>query len=385
VKSWFIMSLMCVIWIGCGSVPLRDNLILGEQIWQTAPGIVPLDAAGVGEEFPGLCRVARQVLGESPCAAVAPYENEPDPLPEALARTAYMEKLVRALLEASRGKGDTRVSVSQGELEEFASAVVDEVGALAISPSVQLDAIRLADAGTPTVGALMLAYLRAYYEGEFVDRSGSLYSKPELGNKIGNDTIGAVISVVLEAFFDYAFKTPIYFEATTVYVDSRAKGGEDDAGAWFLPVKRPEQRKDYFTKEGRTPTVAAFMAFAEAPVAGDGAEGVTKGEFKLARRVAGMAGDKAKGAAGLVVRSFGSLEVQFMIGGDFTFGDNDTFSKIVETTFEVSARRSTEALALRALKSTGVPDVAPHAAARSQLHLMLDADRALDGQGGGIR
>lgn len=384
-KSWFITFLMCLISLGCGGVPLRDNLILGEEIWKAAPGIVPLDAAGVGGEFPGLCRVAQQVLGENSCAAMALYESEPNPLPDALAHTAYMEKLVRALLEASRGHGDTRVSVSQGELEEFASAVVDEVGALAIAPSVQLDAIRLADAGTPTIGVLMLAYLRAYYEGEFVDRNGSLYSKPELGNKIGNDTISAVVSVVLEAFFDYAFRTPIYFEATTVYVDSRAEGGVDDAGAWFLPVKRPEQRKDYFTKEGRVPTVAVFMTSAEEPVVGDGAKGVTKEEFKLARRVAGMAGDKSKGAAGLVVRSFGSLEVQFMIGGDFTFGDNDTFSKIVETTFEVSARRSTEALALRALKSTGVSDVAPHDAARTPLHMMLDADRALGGQSDRVR
>ncbi len=47
-------------------------------------------------------------------------------------------------------------------------------------------------------------YFAAYYKGKFVDRGGGKLSKPELGKKIGNETIVNALTVGLESIADFA-------------------------------------------------------------------------------------------------------------------------------------------------------------------------------------
>src|SRR5262249_25022553 len=66
---------------------------------------------------------------------------------------------------------------------------------------------------------LLLAYMTAYYNGQFVDRNGGTYSKPQLGASIPDETVTAVVSIFLEALYDYAsfpgtrVKDPILFKS----------------------------------------------------------------------------------------------------------------------------------------------------------------------------
>ena len=68
-----------------------------------------------------------------------------------------------------------------------------------------------------SLAGLLHAYLMNYYNGQFIDRTGGIYSKPKLGLTITNETITAFLSVFLEAVFDYAILADPELRVPIVY------------------------------------------------------------------------------------------------------------------------------------------------------------------------
>ncbi len=51
---------------------------------------------------------------------------------------------------------------------------------------------------------LLKVYLMEYYSGEYVDRYGTKYAKPQIDFSITNEVIVVVSNILLDTLFDYA-------------------------------------------------------------------------------------------------------------------------------------------------------------------------------------
>jgi len=161
-------------------------------------------------------------------------------------------------------------------------------------------------------------YLITYYSDSkngYVDREGAVYKRPEIKTSIGNDIITAVALIALEGVFDGILNVPVYKDASGKF--QTAKGVE--------------------------PTVHKLKFTNAEEIVSKGNDGITELELKAIRYLSGLASDQSKALSGLVVRAFGDLEIGFVIGGHFSFGDNDTLAKLLDTIFEVSSKRIVEA------------------------------------------
>lgn len=172
-------------------------------------------------KFANYDRVRAQILGVNTRVGDRTLGPEEQPLPNEIATSAVMAKLVRAVDASLAGDEDrAEVSFSKDDLIEFASASVlvsSRFFDMKTSPETGDRAL-----GDPDFARTLRHYLRKYADGSFVDRTGGKMAKPQLGANIGNDTITGLTTVVLEAIFDYAFETPIAIKTTTKTVKEEA-------------------------------------------------------------------------------------------------------------------------------------------------------------------
>jgi hypothetical protein len=239
------------------------------------------------------------------------------PLPEYLARDALVGKLVRAAYESRSQRPGTPIKVSQDDMENFLATVIRNFGALAPDGApAQRD-------NQKNVSRIIKQYLLEYYCSDvgFVDREGAVYKAPEFKGSVGNDVITALVAIVLEGTFDALLNTPVY-----------VKGDG-------------EQR--YQTKAHKQPSVCRVkpQCVREEQLVDAGGNGIDELELRGIRFLSALAADQSKLASGAAFRAFGNLELGFVVGGDFAFGDNETLAKVLDTTFEVSSKRLVEAAA----------------------------------------
>jgi len=88
----------------------------------------------------------------------------------------------------------------------------------------------------------------------------------------------------------------------------------------------------------------------EETIVAEGQDGINVYELKAIRYLSSLAADQSRLVSGAAYRMFGNLEIGFVIGGDFSFGDNDTLAKVLDTTFVVSSKRIVEAAAYKGFK-----------------------------------
>jgi len=179
-------------------------------------------------------------------------------------------------------------------------------------------------------------YFDAYVQGEYRADTGALIAKPKFNNGIGNETIGSAETVLLELFADWLLPTPVFKDAAT---------------------------HKYITLENKEPT--AVTAKVRGAIDTDAKFTVKK--IKGMQCAAGLAGEGGLALGGLVVKSFGGTNLGVTLGlgalGKYSFGDNNTVSKVGETLFEVAFRRGTEHLVYRILRN---PPAGSKAATGSQ-------------------
>jgi hypothetical protein len=167
-------------------------------------------------------------------------------------------------------------------------------------------------------------YFDAYVHGEYRADTGALIAKPKFNNGIGNETIGSAVTVLLEFFADWLLPTPVFKDAAT---------------------------DKYITLENKEPT--AVTANVRNAIKTDAKFTVKK--VKGMQCASGLAGEGGLALGGVVVKSFGGTNLGVTLGlgalGKFSFGDNNTVSKVGETFFEVLFRRGTEHLVYRILRN----------------------------------
>ena len=115
-------------------------------------------------------------------------------------------------------------------------------------------------------------------------------------------------------------------------------------------VEGEGENKTYQTKGGREPSVHRLKRAGEETIVADGQDGIDKYELMAIRYLSSLAADQSRLVSGAVYRMFGGLEIGFLVGGDFSFGDNETLANVLDTTFEVSSKRIVEAAAYSGFK-----------------------------------
>ncbi len=154
-------------------------------------------------------------------------------------------------------------------------------------------------------------YLDAYVQGTYLDDLGGRIAKPKFNNGIGNDTIVGVETVFLEYLADWLLQTPLI---------------TDENGKYLNPGKMPPTAK----------LVRPTKTLSQAQL--------TEKQVHAIQCACSLAGDGGLALSGVLVRSIGGLNAgPVFVLGKFSFGDNQTAAKVLETVFEVAFRNAIEA------------------------------------------
>jgi hypothetical protein len=208
---------------------------------------------------------------------------------------------------------------TRGELEDFSKltfAAIGPIGAIETDAAADRGEVRLFSGDKPRPRFLDLAfeYYATYLKGEYVDRTGTKYPKPELTLAVGNETIVPAFAVLFDAFFDALLRTPVYCT---------------DAAMTKALV-------------ATMPTAAVFQKSLKVAIVQRGDPGISEAEARAILYLSGVAAAQSKHLSGLIVRLFGDFTLSFVVGGNFSFGDNDTLALVVDQFAERLARHSTE-------------------------------------------
>jgi hypothetical protein len=303
---------------GCASVNVKGNLLTLDQGFFPPEQTISLASSSQGDSYRLLRQAYKQVTPtSSDSSGILQSNAAAEPLPAYLANEPLVQKIVIAAYEALVDEGESVIEVSKGDISSMTLMLNENYGASAIRPAAsQIDNI-------------IRQYLIAYYsdtENGFVNREGAIFKRPEIKNSIGNDVITAVVAISMEGLFDGLLSTPVYIDGANRYQ----------------------------TSEGHEPSAHRYTYAALETIVAEGEKGIDERELKAIRYLSGLAGDKSKTLAGAAFRAFGGLEISLVIGGKFSFGDNDTLAKILDTTFEVASKRIVEAGAYKGFKNLTV-------------------------------
>lgn len=243
----------------------------------------------------------------------------------------------------------------RSDFESFATEVVKTTLALERNPlpdeQDRLKKVALAKQNKKiTLDGMLLEYLTAYYNGKFVDRAGGTSQKPKIDLTITNETITAVLHVAIEALADYAIvdskkiRVPIVFEGTE----------ETENPTTFInSSKQPPTLAGYVMKiKG---SKKPYMKYVIEPVKMNNEIGISTEKLQYIRYASGLAADSSQALSGAIVRLLGGANIGFGFMGKFSFGDNETLSKIADTIVEGATRRVTEAFASHVLYGIEIP------------------------------
>jgi hypothetical protein len=324
-RVFFLSALLLL--SGCGSISTKDNLLVprgyfpGDRIKHGESQVRANSGAQLETPDP-LLRAYEQVTerdGTVGNLLKASEQRASGPLPTYLVDEPLVRKLIVSAYQAVNGSTPSQ-EIDRSDVASF-SKMMDAKFLGQQSSSI----MGRADAEKPA-SKLIHLYLAEYYAGKngFVDREGAVFKRPEIKNSIGNDIITAALDVTLEAVFDATLHNPVY------YAEESAK-------------------KNWNTPDNREPTVVGALKVAEKLAADGSAQGITSRKQKAIRYLSGLAADRSKVLSGAAYRAVGGADLGIVVAGKFSIGDNDTLAKMLDTTFEVAAKRITEEVARRGL------------------------------------
>ncbi len=311
---------MAICITGCATVKVKDNLVtLDKNFFTDSPRTKAVFKNTKELHYDHLIAAYNQIHTTNPHGLTTSSSN-------ILASYMETEPLITKIVDVSYnsliGGEKSSASISKKDIEGFITMIREKYGA---------ESTKISDSSKTS--KIIKQYLTAYYSGKtgFIDREGTVYKKPKIKNSIGNDVITAVVAISLEAIFDGLLKVPVYMDLTGAKFETE-KGAEPTA----------------YTFDRSKPRFIKLVAH--------GADGICEHELKAIRLLSGLAADQSKTLSGMAFRAFGDLEIGFAIAGHFSFGDNDTLAKILDTTFEISSKRIVEAGAYEGFKDLTIGD-----------------------------
>jgi hypothetical protein len=232
---------------------------------------------------------------------------------------------------ASIQKHAAAPNLKHSELKKFANLLFDlqlkQGPADFTNASVNLDALgprsRARAANLNKIDVNLVAYLKAYYDGNFYDRMGTAISKPQLPNSLTNfsvpdSEIVAAETVLLEFLIDCIDPTPVM-------------GDKDDhpAGTTYYPGGSTNE-----------PTALTTGLASYVTLPPDGC-GITLKNVWVLKDLANAASDQAAAVGGLIANTPGGISFGLGVLGKISIGDNQTLSDLVKTAVSDVALRAT--------------------------------------------
>jgi len=158
---------------------------------------------------------------------------------------------------------------------------------------------------------------------------------------ISNEVISSVVTILLHAVADFSLvgnkdiKAPIVYRiknnsAEWITKDNKQPTFVDVAiGLKLWDPKKPEEKVEFLLE----------------PVSKDGKDGMDESRICVSRYLGGAAGDAAQPLTGSIVRALGGANLGFTFGlgalGKFSFGDNETLTKLIDAFVQTLATRVT--------------------------------------------
>lgn len=204
--------------------------------------------------------------------------------------------------------------LSHSQMKDFADRMFDHQFQPAFTHLVNFSAV-------PAGGPLdpFVAYFKAYYDGDFIDRMGQSVTKPSfisptipINLTIPDSDIENAETVLLEFIIDYFDPTPVLGDAPTFEAITSSTN--------FYPGAS--------TSEPTALTTIPAMANYQQIQTGCG---VTARNIWILTDLANGASDRAAAIDGLVENSFGGFGFSLGVFGKISIGDNQTLSDLVKT------------------------------------------------------
>lgn len=296
----------------------------------------------------------------------------------------------RSQISPTVGHAETRISVS--DLKSFASNVHDI----------------LRKANTPSTGSLSRAdaslfpdalayYLRALFQGQYVDRFGNKLAAPTIVSTISDSDITSVLDVLLDAIGDYLWRSPVWVDnadnPTKFYPAALVSGANSEdnglprlatssttpagaAGASGSQARAPGASTGASTPSleptalafNRDPTVQkdhpevidnahGTVTWADLrwtpivalePPGTDTGCGLDERKLEVVEYVSQLAGQEASAVTGFSLGSFGGWGFSLGPYLKFSIGDNQTLQAIARALLSKAAERLIAEAAYRA-------------------------------------
>jgi hypothetical protein len=222
--------------------------------------------------------------------------------------------------------------LNNGDFKSFAKTVRD----LMVAPKLAVGGNQLATKGaagentaaTPedsvTFKNAFVSYFSAYYNGEFVDRSGTTLTKPSISRTISDAEIASTLQVMWQLIFDYTLRTPVW-----------------KSGSLYYPGATSNE-----------PTaVTANLVTPQSLLADTDSDhcGITALKAQAIQYLSNAAADRASSLGGMVSGSAGGLHFGLGVMGKLSIGDNQALQAIVQMSLSQMAGRAAEEASWRAL------------------------------------
>ena len=334
-----LLTPLLYVWLlsGCTAISVRDNLVTLDHAyfppnvtWSSNKKLIAAykqinSPIGAGEEAKG---------------SEADEVDLTRPLPSYLVKDPLVRNVVVAAYQAIEEGKKATVEVTKADINGLTAALNNAfIVKGATDPIAALDSEK-------NISKIIRKYLTAYYDPDdqkgFVNREGTVFKRPEIKYSIGNDVITVVVGIFFEGLFDFLLDTP-------VYIDNVCK---------------------FQTLDGNEPSAHRFKFAKSETIVDQGKEGIETRELKAIRYLSGFAGDQSKALSGAAYRAFGGVDIGFVLGGKFSFGDNDTVAKMLDTVFEIVSKRIVEEIARQGFEKSTLEN-SGIAAKRSEAERLL--------------
>jgi hypothetical protein len=235
-------------------------------------------------------------------------------------------------LDAANAAVAPPLDLNNSDFQSFAKAIRN----LMVSPEVAVGGAQLSAKGAAaentantsedkvTFKNAFVSYFSAYYNGKFVDRSGTTLTKPSISRTISDAEIATTLQVMWQLIFDYTLRTPVW-----------------KSGDLYYPGA---------TKNEPT-AVTANLVTPQSLLADADAEhcGITALKAEAIQYLSNAAADRASSLGGMVSGSAGGLHFGFGVLGKLSIGDNQALQAIVQMSLSQMAGRAAEEASWRAL------------------------------------
>jgi hypothetical protein len=255
---------------------------------------------------------------------------------------------------ASIQKHSASPNLKQSELKDFGTKLFNlqlkHGPADFMASNTNLDALgasaKALASTRPKLDTVLVAYLKAYYDGKFYDRMGTAITKPQLPSvtslpslsnfSVPDSEIIAAETVLLEFLIDCIDPTPVMGDKT-----------DHPSGTTFYPGNSSNE------PTALTTNLAVYVTLPQ-----DGC-GITVKNVWVLKDLANAASDEAAAVGGLIVNTPGGISFGLGVLGKISIGDNQTLSDLVKTAASELALRATLATSYFTLRNITFNPIQP--------------------------